>query len=71
MWTAKTARRVTAGGFVCFQYRSDKTNSGASLDAQNFRSDVNANGSINASDVSLVKANSGTSVNNSSLTSAR
>ena len=36
-----------------------KSKSGQSVDATNFRQDVNTNGSINASDIGLVKSQSG------------
>jgi hypothetical protein len=36
-----------------------KSQSGQAPGASNFRADVNANGSINATDVSLVKSRSG------------
>ena len=39
-----------------------KSRSGQTVDATNFRSDVTVNGSINASDVSLVKSKSGTAL---------
>jgi hypothetical protein len=35
---------------------------GQTIDATNFRSDVNANGSINAADTAIIKQNSGTSL---------
>ena len=39
-----------------------KAQSGATVTAANFRTDISVNGSINASDVSLAKSRSGTSV---------
>ena len=39
-----------------------KSRLGQTVDATNFRSDVNANGSINAADTAIVKQNSGTTL---------
>ena len=40
----------------------DKARAGSAVDATTFRADANVNGSINASDVSLVKTRSGTAI---------
>jgi hypothetical protein len=37
-----------------------KSRLGQTVDATNFRSDVNANGTLNAGDVAIVKSNLGT-----------